>query len=48
MSGLVAVKYKGEMIMLLYSFRSTGSPSSSVSSIVVVLIDVDRGFKSSI
>jgi hypothetical protein len=39
MSGLVAVKYKRE---------SMGSPSSSVSSIVVVLIGVDKGFDSSI
>jgi hypothetical protein len=48
MSGLVAVKYKREPIMLWYSFWSTGSPSSFVSSIVVILIGVDRGFKSSI
>jgi hypothetical protein len=43
MSGLIAVKYKREPIMLRYSFWSTGSPSSSTSSVVVVLIDVDRG-----
>jgi hypothetical protein len=43
MSGLVAVKYKRESIMLRYSFWSTGSPSSSASSAVVVLIGVDRG-----
>jgi hypothetical protein len=48
MSGLVAVKYKREPIMLRYSFWSTGFPSSSTSSTVVVLIGVDRGFKSSI
>jgi hypothetical protein len=48
MSGLVAVKYKREPIMLWYSFWSTGSPSSFASSIVVILIGVDRGFKSSI
>jgi hypothetical protein len=48
MSGLVIVKYKREPIMLWYSFCSTGSPSSSASSVVVVLIDVDRGFESSI
>jgi hypothetical protein len=48
MSGLVAVKYKREPIMLWYSFWSTGSPSSSVSSAVVILIGVDRGFESSI
>jgi hypothetical protein len=47
MSGLVDVKYKREPIMLLYSFWSTGSPSSSTSSTVVVLIGVDRGFESS-
>jgi hypothetical protein len=48
MSGLVVVKYKGDPIMLPYSFWSTGSPSSSPSSVVVVLIGVDRAFKSSI
>jgi hypothetical protein len=48
MSGLIAVKYKREQIMLGYSFWSTGSPSSSASSAVVVLIAVDRGFQSSI
>jgi hypothetical protein len=48
MSGLVAVKYKREPIMLWYSFWSMGSPSSSTSSAVVVLIGVDRGFESSI
>jgi hypothetical protein len=48
MSGLVAVKYKREPIMLWYSFWSTGSPSSSTSSIVVVLIGVERGFELSI
>jgi hypothetical protein len=48
MSGLVAVKYKRESIMLQYSFWSMGSPSSSVSNVVVVLIGVDRGFDSSI
>jgi hypothetical protein len=47
MSGLVIVKYKREPIMLRYSW-STGSPSSSMSSIVVVLIGVDRGFETSI
>jgi hypothetical protein len=47
MSGLVAVKYKREPIMLRYSFWSTGYPSSSASSAVVVLISVHRGFKSS-
>jgi hypothetical protein len=48
MSGLVAVKYKREPIMLQYSFWSTGSPSSSASSAVVLPIGVDRGFESSI
>jgi hypothetical protein len=48
MSGLVTVKYKRELIMLQYSFWSTGSPSSSASSVVVVLISVDWGFESSI
>jgi hypothetical protein len=46
MSGLVAVKYKREPIMLQYFFWSTGSPSSSASSAVVVLIGVDMGFES--
>jgi hypothetical protein len=48
MYGLVTVKYKRELIMLQYSFWSTGSPSSSASSVVVVLISVDWGFESSI
>jgi hypothetical protein len=48
MSGLDTVKYKWELIMLRYSFCSTGSPSSSASSVVVVLIGVDKGFESSI
>jgi hypothetical protein len=43
MSGLVAIKYKREPIMLRYFFLSTGSPSS-----LVVLIGVDRGLESSI
>jgi hypothetical protein len=38
MSGLVTVKNKREPIMLRYSFWSMSSPSSSASSIVVVLI----------
>jgi hypothetical protein len=46
MSGLVAVKYKREPIMLRYSFWSMGSPSSSASSTVV--IGVDMGFESSV
>jgi hypothetical protein len=48
MFSLVAVKYKREPIMFRYSFWSTGSLSSSALSVVVVLIDVDRGFESSI
>jgi acid phosphatase family membrane protein YuiD len=48
MSGLVVFKYKRELIMLWYSFLSTGSLSSSTSSVVVALISVDRGFESSI
>jgi hypothetical protein len=48
MSVLVAVKYKREPIMLLYCLWSTGSPSSFVLSVVVVLIGVDRGFESPI
>jgi hypothetical protein len=48
MSGLVAVKYNREPIMLWYSFESMGSPSSSASSVVVILIAVDMGFESSI
>jgi hypothetical protein len=48
MSGLVAIKYKREPIMLRYFFWSMGSPSSSTSSVVVVLIGVDKGFESSI
>jgi hypothetical protein len=48
MSDLVTVKYKREPIMLWYSFGSRGSLSSSTSSIVVIIISVDRGLKSSI
>jgi hypothetical protein len=48
MSVLVTIKYKREPIMLQYSFWSTGSPSSCASSVVVVLIVVDRGFEPSI
>jgi hypothetical protein len=48
MSGLVAVKYKRELIMLRYSIWSMGSPFSSTSSAVVIPISVDRGFESSI
>jgi hypothetical protein len=48
MSGLAAVKYKREPIMLWYSFWSKGSLLSSASSVVVVLISVDKGFELSI
>jgi hypothetical protein len=48
MSDLVAVKYKREPIMLWYSFWSKGSPSSSASSTIVVVIGVDKGFELSI
>jgi hypothetical protein len=48
MSGVVSIKYKREPIMLWYSFWSTGSPSSTALSAVVVLIGIDRGFESSI
>jgi hypothetical protein len=48
MSGLITVKYRRVPIMLRYSFLSTGSPSSSASSAVVILISVGRGFESSI
>jgi hypothetical protein len=48
MCGLVTIKYKRESIMLRYPFWSTGFPSSSTSSVIVVLIGVDRSFKSSI
>jgi hypothetical protein len=48
MSSLIAVKHKREPIMLRYCFWSTGFPSSSVSSAVVILISVDGGFESSI
>ena len=46
MSGLVAVKYRREPIMLRYSFWSTGSPYSSTSNTAIVLIGVDRGLES--
>jgi hypothetical protein len=48
MSILVTVKYKREPNILRYSFWTPGSPSSSASSDVVVLIGVDRGFELSI
>jgi hypothetical protein len=40
MSGLAAVWYRREPIMLRYYFWSTCSPSSSASRVVVVLISV--------
>jgi hypothetical protein len=43
MSGHVAVRYRREPIMLLYSLYSTASPFLSGSSDVAVLIGVDRG-----
>src|SRR6185437_651567 len=46
MSGRVAVRYRREPIMLLYSFWSTASPSKSSSGAVDVLIGVGRGDKS--
>jgi hypothetical protein len=48
MSDLIVIKYKREPIMLRYSFESTGTPSTSVSIVVVVLISVNMGFESSI
>jgi hypothetical protein len=48
MSVLVTIKYKREPIMLQYSIWSMGSPSSCASSVVVILIGVDRGFEPSI
>jgi hypothetical protein len=41
MFGRVAVRYKREPIMLLYSFWSAASPFSSGSSDVAVLIGLD-------
>jgi hypothetical protein len=46
MSGLVAVKYKSDPIMLRYSFWSTISPSSSASKATVVDMGVERGLAS--
>jgi hypothetical protein len=43
MFGCVAVRYKRESIMLLYSVWSMVSLFSSGSSIVIVLIRVDTG-----
>jgi hypothetical protein len=48
LSSLFTVKYKRESIMLWFSFWSTVFPTSSTSSVVVILIGVDRGFESSI
>ena len=46
MSGLVAVKYRSEPIMLLYSFWSTATPLVSSSSAVEVPIGVGMGLRS--
>jgi hypothetical protein len=46
MSDCVAVRYKREPILLLYSLWLTASPSSMGSSVVVVLIGVDTGLAS--
>jgi hypothetical protein len=46
MFGLVVVRYRREPIMLCYSFGPTNSPSSSVSSAVVILISVDKDLES--
>jgi hypothetical protein len=43
MFGHVAVRYRREPIMLLYSLWSTASPSSSGPSEAVELIGVDTG-----
>jgi hypothetical protein len=48
MSGRVAVRYRREPIMLLYSLWSIASPSSSGPSEVVELIRVDSGLSSTI
>jgi hypothetical protein len=48
MSSRIAVRYRRELIMLLYSLWSVASPFSSRSSIVVVLIRVDMGLSSAI
>jgi hypothetical protein len=44
MSDCIAVRYRRESIMLLYSLWSTVSPFSSRSSEVVMLIGVDMGY----
>jgi hypothetical protein len=46
MSGRVAVRYRRELIMLLYSLWSIASPSSSGLSEVAELIGVDTGLSS--
>jgi hypothetical protein len=48
MSGCVAVRYRREPIMLIYSLYSMVSPFLSGSSVVVVLIRVDMGLSSAI
>jgi hypothetical protein len=46
MSGHVAVRYRREPIMLLYSLWSTALPSSSRPSEAAELIRVDTGYSS--
>jgi hypothetical protein len=48
MSGLVAVMYRSDLIMLRYSFWSTSSPSSTTSRAVVALIGIAMALESSI
>jgi hypothetical protein len=47
MIGLVAVKYKRELIMLIYSFWSMCPPFSSAYKADVVDMGVERGLASS-
>src|SRR5579883_2816281 len=46
MSGLIAVRYSSDPIMLRYTFWSTASPSSSASKAVIVAMGVDKGLAS--
>jgi hypothetical protein len=48
MSGRVAVRYRREPIMLLYSLWSAASPFSSGSSDVAMLIGIDTDLSSAI
>jgi hypothetical protein len=48
MSGRVTVRYRRELIMLMYSLWSIVSPFSFGSRVVVMLIGVDRGLISAI